>query len=158
MCQKLYCRETLAKRLVGIVGILVLMFFANNALGEVVIKEEQLKWQDVSHMDSSEVFTNLCAACHGAGGKGDGPAAAALNTGVPDLTILSAKNDGVFPYAHVKYAITGKARNDQHKTIGMPAWGDQFAYVRPSGSALIRNAYSRNQIRLLTAYIQSLQG
>lgn len=32
------------------------------------------------------IYTNLCASCHGNGGKGDGPAAAALNPKPKDLT------------------------------------------------------------------------
>lgn len=145
------------KKFVGILGMIVFIVFANTAVGEVVIKEVALEWQDVAHLDGGTVFSNLCADCHGPGGKGDGRALGALNKAVPNLTTLSTHNDGVYPYSRVRKAITGTTRAVEHGTIDMPAWGEQFAYARPSGSSHIREAYARRRIRLLTEYIQSLQ-
>lgn len=45
----------------------------------------------------AEDYATYCAACHGPGGKGDGPAAAGLGRKPADLTQLSAANGGVFP-------------------------------------------------------------
>jgi DNA-binding winged helix-turn-helix (wHTH) protein len=70
--------------------------------------------------DGEVVFNNLCAACHGVSGKGDGPAAGSLRKNVPDLTILSAGNHGVFPRDHVENTIAGKYRVVAHETIDMP--------------------------------------
>jgi cytochrome c553 len=39
-------------------------------------------------------YESLCAVCHGTSGKGDGPAAPALETRPADLTRLAAKNGG----------------------------------------------------------------
>jgi mono/diheme cytochrome c family protein len=36
--------------------------------------------------DGADIFAENCVSCHGKGGKGDGPAAAALNPKPPDLT------------------------------------------------------------------------
>ena len=49
-----------------------------------------------------EYETN-CAVCHGLSGKGDGPFAGQLQTAavVSDLTELSKKNNGVFPFQRV---------------------------------------------------------
>jgi mono/diheme cytochrome c family protein len=145
------------KKLAGTLGMVVFMLFANTAVGEVVVKEEPLEWQDVAHLEGDVVFSNLCAACHGTGGKGDGPAAGALKKGVPNLTVLSTNNDGVYPYFQVRNAIAGMTRVVEHGTIDMPVWGEQFAYVRPGDSTRIRESYARRRIRLLTTYIQSLQ-
>lgn len=145
------------KKFASILGMIVFMVLANTAVAEVLIKEEPLEWQDIAHMDGDAVFSHLCAACHGSGGEGDGPAAGALDKGVPDLTVLSTINDGAFPYIQVRSAITGKTRVVEHGTVDMPVWGEQFANARPGGSTLIREAYARRQVRLLTMYIQSIQ-
>lgn len=45
-----------------------------------------------------EIYTKSCASCHGAAGKGDGPAAAALNPKPKDLTdkAYTSKLDDAF--------------------------------------------------------------
>jgi mono/diheme cytochrome c family protein len=49
-------------------------------------------------VEGGEIFRYYCAACHGADGRGHGPASVALKHAVPDLTLLSQKNGGKFPY------------------------------------------------------------
>ena len=46
------------KKFVGILGMIVFIVFANTAVGEVVIKEVALEWQDVAHLDGGTVFRN----------------------------------------------------------------------------------------------------
>src|SRR5580765_855307 len=58
-------------------------------------------------VDGKDLFTNYCAACHGTGAKGDGPAAAALNKKPADLTKISARNGGTFPATKVSRFIEG---------------------------------------------------
>src|SRR5690348_12473627 len=48
-----------------------------------------------------EMFAHYCAACHGPGGKGDGPAASTFKKAPRDLTRLTHDNGGKFPSAHV---------------------------------------------------------
>lgn len=57
----------------------------------------------------AEDFATYCAACHGAGGKGDGDAAAGLQRKPANLTKLSAKNKGAFPTTRVMAQIWGYA-------------------------------------------------
>ncbi|WP_333869589.1 c-type cytochrome [Cypionkella sp.] len=52
-------------------------------------------------------FADYCAGCHGAGGKGDGAAAAGLAKKPADLTTLSARNQGSFPTTRVMAQIWG---------------------------------------------------
>jgi mono/diheme cytochrome c family protein len=73
-----------------------------------------------------ENFMRFCAACHGAGGRGDGPVAAAILQNVPDLTQITAHNKGNFPREMIKNAIDGRWRIDAHGTQVMPVWGDEF--------------------------------
>ncbi len=63
------------------------------------------------------VYNRLCVSCHGAGGKGDGPAAAALNPKPRNLVAAMPKGD-----EYVKKVITqGGAASGLAAT--MPAWG-----------------------------------
>ena len=62
----------------------------------------------------------LCAGCHGATGKGDGPATTTLEAPVPDLTGIAARNGGVFPAIEVMAQIDGYSREQNHG--GMPAF------------------------------------
>jgi mono/diheme cytochrome c family protein len=52
-------------------------------------------------------FADYCAGCHGAGGKGDGEAAAGLPKRPADLTRLSVRNHGKFPTTRVMAQIWG---------------------------------------------------
>jgi mono/diheme cytochrome c family protein len=45
----------------------------------------------------AEDFASYCSGCHGATGKGDGPAADGLAVRPADLTRISARNGGTFP-------------------------------------------------------------
>ncbi len=87
-------------------------------------------------------YDTHCAVCHGLGGKGDGVFAAQLKSGtvVPDLTALSAKNDGVFPFKRVYDAIDSGSSG--HGTREMPIWGARYVHTR---------------ILALTRYINRLQ-
>lgn len=65
--------------------------------------------KDQETPDPKQDFADFCAACHGAGGKGDGVAAAGLKKKPADLTVLSAKNHGAFPTTRVMAQIWGYA-------------------------------------------------
>ncbi len=69
-------------------------------------------------------FDSLCATCHGAGGRGDGPVAADLPVPPADLTALSLANGGVFPRDAVTAQIYGYPGR-YHSAI-MPEFGPLF--------------------------------
>ncbi len=72
-------------------------------------------------------YQSSCAACHGAGAKGDGPVAKELKTRPPDLTVLAKNNNGVFPYSRVYQTIDGRDSTvPSHGTREMPIWGYRF--------------------------------
>jgi mono/diheme cytochrome c family protein len=80
--------------------------------------------------EGAKIFQFHCAACHGADGRGHGPAAATLKHAVPDLTLISLRNGGKFPSQRVKETIDGRisgpsARRDRE----MPIWGPIFHQV-----------------------------
>ena len=98
--------------------------------------------------DSFELY---CASCHGSGGRGDGPVAAALRTAPPDLTTLSQRGGGTFPRARVQDFITGAGRTlSAHGTTEMPVWGPMFR-------AFESDARVRERVQNLVTHIESLQ-
>lgn len=135
----------------------VMLLGASNATAEVVINEVPLEQQSVSRHSGGEMYGNLCAVCHGASGKGDGPAVAALEKGVPDLTLLSFNNGGTFPHKQVESMIRGKSRTNAHDTIDMPAWEEQFMAMRAGWTGFPQKAYARNRIHSLATYIETIQ-
>jgi len=79
-------------------------------------------------MDAGKLeYQASCAACHGADGKGAGPVAAALTTKPADLTTLSKKNNGVFPFGRIYDIIDGRTELKSHGTREMPIWGFRFS-------------------------------
>lgn len=68
------------------------------------------------------IYLAECASCHGADGRGAGPAAAALDPTPPDLTTIAARNGGVFPRNQVMSTIDGLDRGS-HFSAAMPEFG-----------------------------------
>ncbi len=68
------------------------------------------------------LYAKNCAECHGADAKGSGPAALGLGSPPPDLTVLSQRNDGVFPQDFVMDVIDGYNRREHLGSV-MPEFG-----------------------------------
>jgi mono/diheme cytochrome c family protein len=81
---------------------------------------------DTINSTGEENFQRYCAACHGAGGLGDGPVAAAIFKKVPDLTRIAERRDGKFPRQMIANSIDGRWEIDAHGTRMMPVWGYEF--------------------------------
>jgi mono/diheme cytochrome c family protein len=116
--------------------------------------------QDVSVGERE--FTDSCAQCHGADGKGQGVMASYLVGSLPDLTQLQANNGGVFPVSRVYAIIDGSATAGSHGTQEMPIWGSR--YMAESKEALgdyylpeDQEAFVRGRILALVEYISTLQ-
>ena len=100
----------------------------------------------------AEMYKEYCAACHGPNGKGNGPAATALKTPPPDLTMLSKRNNGQFPDMHVAAVLKGGADWPAHGSTDMPVWGPLFSSVSSSNQSVVELRVSN-----LTKYLESLQ-
>jgi hypothetical protein len=81
---------------------------------------------DAINSTGEENYQQYCAACHGAGGLGDGPVASAIFKKVPDLTRIAERRDGQFPRQMIANAIDGRWQIDAHGTRMMPVWGYEF--------------------------------
>jgi len=96
-----------------------------------------------------QMFKDYCAACHGATGKGDGPAADLLKTPPPDLTALAKNNNGKFPADHFVAVLQFGTEGHAHGTVDMPVWGPLFT----------REHKDLTQLRIsnLESYVESIQ-
>lgn len=98
------------------------------------------------------MFKAYCASCHGESGKGDGPAAPALNKTPADLTMLAKKNGGKFPEDRLTSILKGQATVTAHGNGDMPVWGPLLKQVSHGGNAEVQQRVSN-----LTRYIETLQ-
>ncbi len=98
------------------------------------------------------MFKQYCAACHGADGKGRGPATPTLNTRVPDLTTLTKRHDGKFPFEYIESVLRFGPGFRAHGSSEMPVWGPIFQYLENYNEAAVRQ-----RIRNLCEYIESIQ-
>ena len=99
-------------------------------------------------------FAAYCANCHGENALGDGPLSRMLSVEVPDLTQLSANNDGVFPMLHVIQTIDGRSGLRAHD-VPMPTYGEVFApnNAGPYGA----EAIVRGRMLSIALYLESIQ-
>jgi len=98
------------------------------------------------------MYVAYCASCHGADGKGNGPAAPALKTPATDLTQLAAKSGGNFPDAQIMQVIKGDSMTAAHGNKEMPVWGPVFMQMGGHDTAQVQL-----RIRNLTKYLASIQ-
>jgi mono/diheme cytochrome c family protein len=138
-------------------GIIVIIVAANTTFVQAEDQQVPLTREQVALIDGEELYLELCAVCHGKGGMGGGPAAAALKDVVPDLTGLAARNDGTFPRKAVENSIAGETRAVAHGTVEMPIWGQVFEGERPDWKQFRREALARHRVYNLTAYLETIQ-
>jgi mono/diheme cytochrome c family protein len=102
-------------------------------------------------MYGPDLYRMYCATCHGRDGKGGGPAAAALKTPPPDLTVLARRRNGVFPAFEAETIIRGSKALTAHGSGDMPVWGPIFYALDPS------DARVKARIASLVSYLSSIQ-
>ena len=105
-----------------------------------------------SAASGKEMFVAYCASCHGTDAKGNGPAAAALNSKPADLTALAAHNGGKFPADRVMSILRGEATVTAHGNRDMPVWGPVFWKMSQGHPAELQQ-----RVTNLTHYLESLQ-
>ncbi|MER9326581.1 c-type cytochrome [Mesorhizobium sp. M0488] len=108
--------------------------------------------------DGKAEYMNSCVVCHGPEGKGDGPLGDELLKRPSDLTRLSRRNGGEFPYWRVFAVIDGRAMVPEHGDRDMPVWGRQFLpgdvkKYGPNAGEIV----TRERIHDLAGYVETLQ-
>jgi len=95
-------------------------------------------------------YNIYCASCHGKGAEGDGPLAKHLRVAPADLTRISDRNGGEFPFDDVSKKIDGREKVPGHGSKDMPVWGDAFKTTDTDEQA-------QERIRQLTHFLWSIQ-
>jgi mono/diheme cytochrome c family protein len=105
-------------------------------------------------------YRNSCAVCHGESGKGDGSYAQLLGGRLPDLTMLSRNNGGVFPVTRVYETIDGTNVVKGHGTKEMPIWGNRYRTQAAEYYMDVpydERAFVSSRILALIEYLSTLQ-
>jgi len=129
-----------------LVGALILIPVASEA-------QDKPKVATPSDITSGkQTYMNYCAACHGADGRGHGPAASALKTPPPDLRTLAIRHDGKFPESYVARVVRSGDPIIGHGCSEMPIWGPVFS-MEENGDEI----GLRRRIQNLCDYLASIQ-
>jgi len=99
------------------------------------------------------LFKIHCVKCHGESGKGDGKAAGGLQFAPADLTRISQRNRGKFPFERVVQSVDGRKPMKGHGRTDMPAWGDVLLSKREGYD----EEKVKEQIRRVVHYLASIQ-
>lgn len=106
-----------------------------------------------------EFYVVACADCHGLEGRGAGPMARFLTVPPSDLTTLSLRNGGVFPFRRVFDVVDGRTVVPPHGSRpSMPLWGSVFEDVArerfgPHGT----ESHVRGRLMELVLYLETIQ-
>jgi Cytochrome c len=107
-------------------------------------------------VDGAVLYQAYCASCHGPTGRGDGPAAHALTTPVPDLTQYSQSHSGdcllsVLGELQAGHRLPAEPKVSE-QDLDMPSWGPIF---RSLSSANPEMAYLR--LTNVSRHVASIQ-
>jgi mono/diheme cytochrome c family protein len=130
------------------IGVL-LSWAANQETGPV--QSQQTPQKLIPSVKGVDLFHAYCSSCHGVDGKGNGPAAPALNTKPADLTTIAQRNGGLFPTERIRKIIAGDEQIIAHGSREMPVWGPIFHRVewdQDLGAVRLQN---------VTKYLESIQ-
>jgi mono/diheme cytochrome c family protein len=98
------------------------------------------------------LYEVYCVACHGESLRGDGPVSRDLTRPPTDLTRITLRHGGDFPFAEVYNAIAGV--DDTHIKRDMPRWGFAFQEL---DSDVNQQDQVRGRILQLIYYLESAQ-
>ncbi|MBL0158320.1 MAG: cytochrome c [Bryobacterales bacterium] len=107
--------------------------------------------QTVLVSSGQTLYRSYCASCHGADGKGGGPAAQALVMRPSNLRRLSIQNGGKFPVYRVVKMLGGADEIVAHGGKQMPVWGPAFREKAPKDQEMA------DRVRNLVAFLESIQ-
>jgi mono/diheme cytochrome c family protein len=101
--------------------------------------------------NGQQLFNQKCAICHGSEGKGDGTLGLQLKEQPADLSRLSKRNAGTFPFWQAYGKIDGRENVGAHGPGDMPIWGTDDRYEGTSGRLAM------GQILTIVFFLQSIQ-
>ena len=112
--------------------------------------------------DARRDFLELCADCHNADAKGNGPLTKNLTKVPPDLTRIRARAHGVFDEKAVYDWILGLKMTKAHGTREMPIWGDWLMDEAVEDSTSLDTATAaekevKMRVMAIVKYLEKLQ-
>ncbi len=107
-------------------------------------------------------FINLCADCHNADARGNGPLTKNLTKTPPDLTRIKQRAHGIFDETAVYDWILGLKMSGPHGSREMPIWGDWLMDETLEGSTSLEAARAADQeiqrrVMDIVKYLKSIQ-
>jgi len=103
-------------------------------------------------VEGAKIFQYHCAVCHGVDGRGHGPDSVVLKHPVPDLTLISHRSGGKFPYQRVKQIVEGTESGLlAHGDREMPIWGPIFHEVESDQD------WGEVRLVAITKHVESIQ-
>jgi mono/diheme cytochrome c family protein len=101
--------------------------------------------------DGKTEYDEHCVACHGEKAKGDGRMAEILTIKPANLTEISKRNGGAYPFWQVYFTIEGTVPVRGH--LYMPDWGTRFKGDES------KPGYPAAYLRILTLvhYLETIQ-
>jgi len=124
------------------------------AAGTAFAQTKQIKVENAQSGTSfkgDDLYRQFCGVCHGADGKGNGPASGALKVKATDLTLMTRQNNGKFPELHLKNILLGVDQVAAHGNAEMPTWGDTFKSISANST------FGEMRIRAVVDYLQKMQ-
>ncbi len=115
-----------------------------------VVKQTTIK--QTSATSGKEMFVQYCAPCHGADGRGNGPAASAMKSQPTDLTQLARKHDGKYPANNVASVLKFGGGPGVHGSAEMPVWGPLLQSLDKFHDTVVQQRISN-----IVSYIETIQ-
>ena len=116
--------------------------------------EEEAEIDDRLQQRGRFLYDLHCADCHGPRGEGDGPVGVDLEPPPADLTRLSSRAEGQFPWLQTYAIIDGRQRAGVHQHHGMPVLGLRFQELDKDTNQADE---IRGRILQLLHYLNSIQ-
>jgi len=123
----------------GRLGLSTLALAASLSAPVVFAAEDKPTYDPSAALMGSSTFRTYCSSCHGRTAQGDGPLADQLRFAPSDLTRISRRNGGKYPFDKVYKVIDGREAVKTHGVTDMPVWGDAFLESR--------EGYNREKVR-----------
>ena len=125
--------------------------FTSAIVSSLASYAQQPAQREQPERDGKWLFRAHCSSCHGQEAKGDGPLAEHLRVPPTDLTQLSRKNRGRYPYDRVMRQVDGRENIASHGSPDMPVWGDVFL------KELQDEAKAKARLKRLVEFLRSIQ-
>ncbi len=141
--------------LVSLAGVLFLNSPVSAATDEQFFDMEKLTISDDPVINTGwKVYQVKCAVCHGPEGLGNGPMEEVLIKKPADLTQISKRYGGDFPFWEIYEKIDGRNAPLEHGTREMPVWGKEFA---KEAAGISDETLVKGRIKALLTYLKSIQ-